>query len=411
MTGAFYGTLASSASVFVAILSALLVNNYVQIRSEKHQTIAELERASEKFGELEMKRTELQGTVDDLVEKREASYRRKAEERVGSYLNSYLALKHSTPIERLTVDELYQSLASYHSYESPQELEESDSTHHHREVLEERFDKIKTLVLEEMVGEFAETHRGKGPEEIEDGIQGDEQTDVDDGEWEFSEEGSGDEVDVEVLSDFDDEKLELKEFIQMYKEKYDLDELHAETRDLLGQKYDSVVDVSSLRAATQIASDIRDAGVDLDPPSVFSDSHSVVGLSEIEQQQLVDVRKELRDVENQISTLRRRKSRLERKKEGLNPEYLMPVLTANVITIILSVVVPVFTYLLVATGSTIPLPSRLALLSHTPVNAFLLWLAGLAVVFDSIHGRLNERDPKTHAMYDWAQKKKEKMCE
>jgi chaperonin cofactor prefoldin len=123
------------------------------------------------------------------------------------------------------------------------------------------------------------------------------------------------------------------------------------------------------------------------------------GLSSFGQQHIVENLEEAREIENQISTLERRQRRLERRRDGLDPEDLIPVLASNVVTIVFSVVVPVFTYLLVVTENPIPLPGHLSVLSHAAVNAFVFWLAGLAVVFDSIYARINERDPVTHVLY------------
>jgi hypothetical protein len=196
--------------------------------------------------------------------------------------------------------------------------------------------------------------------------------------------------------------MELDEFVQKYKELYDLDELDQITRELLEKKYENVVAASSFRNAMAAAKRAQEsAGFSADAlDGLASNSRPQLGLSEIDKQRLADRRKELRDVENQIETLKRRKARLERKKEGLNPEDLMPVLASNVVTILLSVVVPILVYLLVVTENTLSLPGVLSVFSHTEVNAFLLWLAGLAVVFEAIHARINERDPVTHAMYE-----------
>ncbi len=123
MSGAFYGSLAASASVFVAILTALLVNNYVRIKSDRRQVKNELNRIEEDPEGLRDQRDNYQETVDNLVEKRESDYRGKAEENVDELVEN-ITLVASKPIEKLTVDELYQELLDRHDCDSAKELEE-----------------------------------------------------------------------------------------------------------------------------------------------------------------------------------------------------------------------------------------------------------------------------------------------
>ena len=86
MSGPFYGSLAASASVFVAILTALLVNNYVRIKSDRRQTKNELNRIEENLDGIEERREDYQETVNNLVEKREADYKEKAEDQTDEFI-------------------------------------------------------------------------------------------------------------------------------------------------------------------------------------------------------------------------------------------------------------------------------------------------------------------------------------
>jgi len=82
MSGPFYGSLAASASVFVAIHSALLVNNYVGIKSDWRQTENELNRVEEELNALKNRKEEKESIIDPLIKKREFDYLEKAEEQV-----------------------------------------------------------------------------------------------------------------------------------------------------------------------------------------------------------------------------------------------------------------------------------------------------------------------------------------
>lgn len=75
MSGPFYGSLAASASVFVAILTALLVNNYVEIKSQRRQTETELERVREELDKFENRRDDHVQTIDELTGRREQRYK------------------------------------------------------------------------------------------------------------------------------------------------------------------------------------------------------------------------------------------------------------------------------------------------------------------------------------------------
>jgi chromosome segregation ATPase len=132
MSGPFYGSLAASASVFVAILTALLVNNYVRVKSDRSQTESELNRIQEELEGLRDRRDDDEETIDTLVEKREADYREKAEKHVNEFIESEIPSEYIKPIEELSVDEFYQDLTEFHNCESSEELEHSPINLHHR---------------------------------------------------------------------------------------------------------------------------------------------------------------------------------------------------------------------------------------------------------------------------------------
>jgi hypothetical protein len=442
MSGAFYGSLAASASVFVAILTALLVNNYVQIKSDRRQVKNELDRIEEDLKGLKERRDDYQDTVDALVEKREADYREKAKKQVNEFIDSEVPSEFAKPIEQLTVDELYQDLIDFHDYDSAEELEDSPKNFHHRELLEEQIDDIEDEILNEVVPPFASKYEGDGwdlesdPDhtslseklaEIKDEEDGDnEEEDADEDDEEDNEDDSQteeDDPDLVVEADFDRDVLELDEFIEKYKDKYGLDSLDDKTRELLEEQYDKVVDknpypnsspastlsntlntnpYSSLQPGFMDAALAASETGAFDDPMTgfdFSSTNTILGLSVQEQQKLEKARENLQDKENEIEVLEQRQGRLKREKERLHPEDLIPTLVANVATIVLSVVIPITTYLILVTNSQVTVPSYLWIISHTEVNVFLSWLLGLCVVFESIHARINDREPKAYSLY------------
>jgi hypothetical protein len=396
MGGPFYGSLAASASVFVAILTALLVNNYVQIKSDRRRIINELDRIEEDLEGLKDRRDEYQDTVDTLVEKRESDYKNRANKQVDEFIQSEVPSEYSKPIENLDVEEVYQDLIEFHHCEDADELEDSDINYHHRDILEDRLSGIKNEILEEYIPSFASDYEHDG------------------WEYNFDEDDPRPDAFKKMIEERD--PLSLDEFLQEYKNEHNLNDLEDRTIDALEREYDRTVDknpnpnssssdtndFSSVVSSEFLQQGVIDAAVLADQPLAEiepASSNIVIGLNVREQQKLADSRRDLRDKENEIKTLKRRKNRLERQKERLHPEDLTPTLIANVATIVFSVVIPVFVYLLFVTNSTVPLPESLWIISHTEVNVFISWVLGLCVVFESIHARINDREPKAYSFY------------
>lgn len=435
MSGPFYGSLAASASVFVAILTALLVNSYVTIKSDRRQVKNELNRIKEELEGLRDQRDNHQEEIDALVEKREADYREKAKKQVNEFIESKIPSEYAKPIEQLNVEELYQDLINFHGYDSAEELEDSPINLHHRELLEEQIDDIEDQILNEVIPPFASKYEQKSwdpesdPEHdslfeklatMEDGEEQDDEQDS--GESQSDEED--DEPDLVVEADFERDVLEQDEFIKKYKKEYGLNTLDDKTREALETQYDNVVDknpypdtsspsgsldsvlnpnpYSSLQPGFMDAmSTLAQSGAFDDPMAGmdFKAVNSVLGLSVQEQQKLAKERDKLQEKKNEIAILEQRQNRLEREKEGLHPEDLIPTFTANVATILLSVVIPIFAYLLLVTNSAITVPAWASIISHTEVNVFLSWLLGLLVVFESIHARITDRAPQAFNLY------------
>jgi hypothetical protein len=412
MSGAFYGSLAASASVFVAILTALLVNNYVQIKADRRQTKNELERIEEDLEGLKERRDDYQETVDGLIEKREADYREKAEKQVNEFIESEVPAEVSKPIEKLTVDELYQKLIGFHDCESAEDLEESPLHLHHRDVLEERIGEIENQVLNSIVPSFASKYEGKGwntnfESDFTSLVEAmEEKQDNDEGDEEQSGNEDDEDPDIDVKAErLRRDPLTLDEFVEKYKEEHGLDSLDDKTRDALDTQYDNVVDKNPNPSPSSLSSSLNsgpfsslqpgfmDAALAASQAGSFDDSlyemdlpsvNSVIGLSVQEQQKLEKTQENLRNKENEIATLEHRRGRLEREKERLHPEDLNSTLYANVLTILLSVVVPIAAYLDTVTEFTI---SQLQW-----VNIWMIagsWFLGLVIVFLSIYVKIN----------------------
>lgn len=425
MSGPFYGSLAASASVFVAILTALLVNNYVRIKSERRQTENELNRVDEELDALQDRKEKYKDIIDPLIEKRESDYREKAEEQVNEFTDSdtFWELEElNKPIEKLSVDELYQKLLDFHDCDSPQQLEEEPFEYRHRDILENRLDQIEDRILNDIIPSFAADYEGDGWESgLEQAIQEKRETEQDGENTENPEETDTEDPDIEVKAEMgSSDALDLEDFIEEYKQEYGLDHLHEKTIQKLEQQYNEVVDkppspdrptggVSDLirpnrhsepynslglssgfqqnfAEATMAAEELHSInepfqGIDFGP------NQSVLGLNSREKQKLEEAEQDHRDKEIEIKTLQQRKDRLEREKERLQPEDLNTTLYANVATIVFSVVVPIFAYLGTVSSFTI---SELAWVQTWMIA--VSWLLGLFTVFAAIYLRINNDD-------------------
>lgn len=406
MSGPFYGSLAASASVFVAILTALLVNNYVQIKSDRRQTNTELDRVEEELTKFENQQETYQDTIDDLTGKRERRYKENARERVQDFLKNQVPSQISTPIEKLDIDTVYHQLSNYHGFDSPQEMEQSDENYH-RQLLEDSYNQIEQSVLQDITSSFAKTYLGTGERSKTKEIESDALKEII--EETSNEEDSEDHdtstpEDIEVHAegvDEDPDPVQLEEVIQDYKEEYNLQTLEPETKQALEHQYNEIIDQSQIQKLQGTIQEIRENRTTFPFNDVFDSPDISTGLGIQEKSRLEEARKDLTYAENQIKTLERRQNRLQDELSGLKPEDLVPTLVANVATIILSVVVPITAYLLFTTETQIIVPNWLWILALTEVYVFLSWLAGLGVVFESIHARINDREPKAHSLYKW----------
>lgn len=402
MSGSFYGSLAASASVFVAILTALLVNNYVEIKSQRRQTETELERVKEELKRFKKQRDNHEEIIDKLTGRRERRYQENARERVSDFIENEVPSQITTPIEKLDVNLLYHLLSDYHGYDSPSEMEESDENYH-LQLLKEHYDQIEQAVLEHITSSFGEDYditvwRSRATRSDSDALkEAIEKTkeEEDDGD----EDSSSSPEDIEVCAEGIDEEpepVELDEFIEEFKQEYGLNSLQPETREALEQQYNKFIDQSEMDRLQSSIERIRDSRSVFTLNNVFDPPDITAGLGIQEKARLQEARKDLTHAENQIETLQRRKERLEDEKSGLNAEDLIPILTANVVTIIFSVVVPIFAYLLFATNTTVTVPSWAWIISHTEVNVFFSWLLGLVIVFVEIYLRITGRELKNH---------------
>ncbi|MDG5761901.1 hypothetical protein QA600_21505 [Natronococcus sp. A-GB1] len=415
MTGGFYGALAASASVFVAILTALLVNDYVRIKADRRQLKHRLNRLESELGGLKKERDNHQAIVSEIQEEWEEDFRNSAEKHVEEFIESHVGTDFAKPIENLTLEEVYWELARYHGFETTEEMEGNALTPHHKNVLKEELEEIKQTIAYHFIKNFAEDYRGRGWEWEEEERSLKEVFDqdelLDETEIEDVEEGETDIPDsaIEVRSEVPDDPLDLEEFVEKYEDEHDLEELDWRSKELLRYHYDDIVDTRPMESFQDMFGNFSDFG-SLDSTlaglesigSIPSDAEiAVSGMQSISERRQHD------EAQNKVIQLNSRIGALEDEKESvksdlqrLDPSDLKDALVANVLTIVFSVVVPMIAYLLTVVGFSLGGPAWFSTIEVFAV--FGIWLLGLVVVFEWIYARIRSQDPKMNLLYNWA---------
>lgn len=417
MPGAFYGSLAASASVFVAILTALLVNDYVRIKSDRRQLEHQLNRVNGKINGLEEERDTYQAIVDEIWENWEEDFRETAEERVEDFKENHVGTDYSKPIEKLTLDEVYWELAQYHDFETPDEMEGEARKHHHKNVLEEEWDEIQQLVGFHFTRDFAEEYRGRGWEQDNDGrsleevFDEDELLDESDIE-DMADETDGDEADfsdllVQAGGDLHEDLLDFDGFVEEYKEEHRLDEVEDLTTVLLEHHYNEIVDSPPMETLQDVLGDFNDftglgsslAGLEAIGPIPSDAEITVSGMRSISEQRRHDeARDRVSELDSRIGALEDEKESIENQLQRLDPSDLKDALVANVLTILFSVVIPMVVFLLTIIDVSLGGPAWLS--TFEVVTVFGFWLMGLLIVFEWIYARIRDQDPKMYAVYN-----------
>ena len=384
MSGAFYGSLAASASVFVAILTALLVNNYIQIKSERRQLTRRINQVKRDLKDLQEDKEGYQDTIEQIEKEEEQENRKEAEDNIDRFIQDHLYDDFTHPIETLDIDELYRELLDYYGRDSSDELEDSGQEHH-REILEERIEKIEKLVLNRTVNEFVSQYQER--------INVKNPLEKDDADFSESDEEFLDEVDF---------GMDLEDFLDKYKQEYDVDDLDDRTLQVLEREYNEVVtkdqsdkDFGELpptegQVAEILAETLGSKASEIDSGHTASTVGEVIEEGNREQR-FQTARDNLIQVKSEIESLERTKEDLQQQKEGQHPEDLKPTLYVNAATIFFSVVVPMAAYLDAVTEFTV---TQLHWINIWLI--FASWLLGLIIVFIAIYLRITGREVRKY---------------
>lgn len=420
----FFGSLAASASVFVAILTGLLINEYFRIKSESNAISRRLKQIEGELARANHQYETQKGDYDKIRAEWEAEYREEANQRVDDFIDDYIGNEFAKPIENFTVHDLLTHLEKHLQIEDIDVLEEGAQRSHHREVLEERMDEIEDKILPLVTRKFAKRFEGSAskPSTISRGpLSSSRGTGLGDFAKDLDQKGKS------------TEGITFKEFLNKYRGEFEIESIRDKTRNSLRKYFDTIVykEPSSQDSVDNFSlfgrtSPNLTTGIDTNLPSIstrnttyMGDEVSALPFDELstfeggfEDSDLVpgDVAKEsdpredrmvirryqlleddLLKIKSKIEGLHLEKDRLEDRQEELHPHSLKYAIFTNIITIFLSVVVPMFIFLLISIG--IPIQHPMIPLNIEYLIGFVSWFIGLMIVVIWLYNHIQDGSP------------------
>ena len=138
----FFGGLAASASIFVGILTTILVNDIVRKQENKSRKINRMDNITTRLKGLKEKKEEYEVEIAEIEEEWDKEERKASFIDVDRFISSGLETSFSRPAEILEIYHLTRALAEYYG------VEEDELTNYHRERIKSRFDEIKERMRE-----------------------------------------------------------------------------------------------------------------------------------------------------------------------------------------------------------------------------------------------------------------------
>jgi phage shock protein A len=327
----FYGSLAASASIFIGILTAFLINELMT----KVQTVQE---ASNRLGEidtrlesLEAKRDRYRTDMQDIEDKWEEERKQKAEDDVDEFIDRYVGSSDfREPIERLSREDVLHELMSFLGLDDMDELSQ-----YHVEEIDNRYSEIESKLVESVTERYSERATPS-------------------------------------------DAIDLESFIEGFKNKHGIENLENITRKYLDNEHSS----QTLGELTGFSSDILSGIGKTDVPSVLPpEAMQVKNRTTLHEKEVhSELERKLVDTEAQLRFLQKESNRLSNEIDSVDVSGLRRLLFSNIITILLSVVFPLSTYMMSVAGG----------FTTSPVVVFSVWFLGLVVVFAVLFSRIKE---------------------
>jgi hypothetical protein len=129
----FYGVLATTASIFVGILTAYLVTRLSDLKSERSRIKQRVESINAEIRDLS---TRYDFRIDQLESTHEQWRREEAEEDVDDFIESNVGTDWNPDSDSISVEEAVEALVEY------QDVDEDELVEHHLDMLQDRWDEI-----------------------------------------------------------------------------------------------------------------------------------------------------------------------------------------------------------------------------------------------------------------------------
>ena len=354
---AFYDALAASASVFIGILTALLISNLSTMTTARGQIARRITAIDARIESLASRRDRLRENLDRIEEVWETREQQDAEESVEDFIDQYVGTNFIAPIENINLQVLIEELADY------LEREVEDLNQYHEDAIQNQMAEIEAELVVAVVEEISSDYEDMSLNKLHE--------------------------------------LEWEAFRDSFKDQLGIANLDQKTQKRLRSEYDRITpDTPPNGSFGQLSRNVLSGPDPYDP--IMNNPPPVSGSAEIQaakiqredQQRIHEENQYHRDknqhvrTETEIDALQTERNQLVTRFESLDPSQLRDAIRTSVGTILASVLFPLFIHLLHVLGWVLRVPERWTVLE--PIAVFLLWIGGLAWVFRHIRGEVTE---------------------
>ncbi|WP_440767489.1 hypothetical protein [Natronorubrum sp. DTA7] len=299
MVESFYGSLAASASVFIAILTALISNQLVGIESEKRRLNQRKQDISRQLENLRARKKSIIDEIKSIERTRESEAEREARENVEEFIEYIDRSEIELPPEIATEEDIYSLFSEYIGREA-ERIDEGINSDPHKSELRKRTAEIKANLAWSSAKSFRK-------------------------DYDFSYAST-----FNPLSDTTT-KADKEAFIESYKDEHNIEDLYSFSRNAL-------VEIFKIEMKPGMDMHLFDARYS-SGPTVYNDP------SNIEDNRYKNLQQEKKKVEIEIEGKETEVNDIEQDLSSYDTKELLPIFYATLVSVAVSVVVPLGTYL------------------------------------------------------------------
>jgi len=336
-----YIGLATTAGIFIGILTALLISRLTNLKEEKSRLEKRIKTLNVKIESLNSREKKYGEDLILIEGKWEKEKIQNAKDDVEDFINSYVGKEIIEPVENLTEQRLHTLFSAYM---------ELDINEYHEKELEKRRDEIEIELAKKLSEGFIEDNYGSN------------------------------------------EKISIEKVKSEFKKEYQISDLDEKTSTQLEKQINKRK--KPLIGGLEIPN-IFDQSVLY--PSIRSISNgALISKTEIdlyEKQHYDTLRMKLTKIITERQSLERERENLKNKYDSIDPNEIRVYLHRIMLSICLSVIVPFLILFLKSIPISLELPSYInfsLLLFLEPIIVFVSWLLGLSIVFFYIKKDISE---------------------